>query len=204
MSDSDSRSNSARPTEANTIVQRFLDDNEGTEPDEEEEENIHPLHAAVLRALEDVGELDNKDELLFRSVAARFDEEDTDFSEQFIGTWIEYIEDEDDQFQSEFFARSLEIDLDSLLEAELSQKESDERLLDKLATRLEDADDNFLIALAEVIHEADVIFPDDDLLEEEAGQNLEMLAREMYTVLRQRLALERERQGSAYAGRLPW
>ncbi|WP_204105971.1 MULTISPECIES: hypothetical protein, partial [Spirulina sp. CCY15215] len=36
------------------------------------------------------------------------------------------------------------------------------------------------------------------------GNNLEILAREIYKFVRQRLVLERERHGSGYSGRLPW
>ncbi|NES97675.1 MAG: hypothetical protein F6K32_21185 [Desertifilum sp. SIO1I2] len=35
-------------------------------------------------------------------------------------------------------------------------------------------------------------------------QNLEVLASEIYQLLRQRLEMERERQGGYYSGRLPW
>jgi len=202
MGDSSTDANKPSPEPTDTVVQRFLEDDEGTEPDRDEEEGTHPLHAAVLRALENVEGIEDRDEFLFKALAGRFEEDDTAFGESFVNTWREYIEDEDEGFKAEFITQSLEIDIDSLIESELSQNESDERLLNKLAARLGNADDNFLIALAAVIHEADVIFPDDDLLEEEANQNIEMLAREMYSLLRQRLALERERQGVYYTGRL--
>ncbi len=195
---------SAPSPQPDTVVQRFLAADEGSEPEDDEEDDTHPLQAAVLRALENAEGLDNRHEFLLRALASRFEDDDGEFNESFVNTWREYIEDEDDDFQTEFLRQSFEINVLSLLEAQLSQEESDERLLEQLAARLQNADDEFLTALAAVIHEADVIFPDDDLLEDEAGQNLEMLAHEMYTLLRQRLALERERQGTYYAGRLSW
>ncbi|MEC4851282.1 MAG: hypothetical protein SAJ12_09740, partial [Jaaginema sp. PMC 1079.18] len=43
----------------------------------------------------------------------------------------------------------------------------------------------------------------DDTSEIETTQNLELLAKEIYNLLRQRLAIERERRGSYYSDRLP-
>jgi hypothetical protein len=39
---------------------------------------------------------------------------------------------------------------------------------------------------------------------QEEADRLEVLAREIYNLLRQRLEVERERQGQYYSGRLPW
>ncbi|MEA5566074.1 hypothetical protein, partial [Anabaena sp. UHCC 0399] len=39
---------------------------------------------------------------------------------------------------------------------------------------------------------------------EEETENLEILAQEIYKLLRQRLEIERERRGNNYSGRLPW
>ncbi|MEW5861521.1 MAG: hypothetical protein AB1861_29760 [Cyanobacteriota bacterium] len=44
----------------------------------------------------------------------------------------------------------------------------------------------------------------DDSSLEEASDNLELLAREVYSFIRQRLEIERERRGNNYSGRLPW
>ncbi|MFE1745570.1 hypothetical protein [Coleofasciculus sp. H7-2] len=44
----------------------------------------------------------------------------------------------------------------------------------------------------------------DDSSPEEAADNLEILAREVYSFIRQRLEIERERRGNNYSGRLPW
>ncbi|MBD1943858.1 hypothetical protein H6F50_16080, partial [Coleofasciculus sp. FACHB-712] len=44
----------------------------------------------------------------------------------------------------------------------------------------------------------------DDSSSEEATDNLELLAREVYSFIRQRLEIERERRGNNYSGRLPW
>ncbi|MBD1897114.1 hypothetical protein [Coleofasciculus sp. FACHB-129] len=44
----------------------------------------------------------------------------------------------------------------------------------------------------------------DDFSSEEATDNLELLAREVYSFIRQRLEIERERRGNNYSGRLPW
>ena len=38
----------------------------------------------------------------------------------------------------------------------------------------------------------------------EDDRNLEILAREIYSLLRQRLEIDRERRGSYYSDRLPW
>ena len=80
-----------------------------------------------------------------------------------------------------------------------------EVILEALALRLEEADDEFLEALAETILDADVEFPEGEYLTpEEAAQELELLAREMYSLMGQKMAHDRERQGGRYAGRLPW
>lgn len=39
---------------------------------------------------------------------------------------------------------------------------------------------------------------------EDESENLEILAREIYTMLQQRLKIEQERRGKNYSGRLPW
>ncbi|MBD2541325.1 hypothetical protein [Coleofasciculus sp. FACHB-SPT36] len=44
----------------------------------------------------------------------------------------------------------------------------------------------------------------DNFSSEEATDNLELLAREVYSFIRQRLEIERERRGNNYSGRLPW
>ena len=86
-----------------------------------------------------------------------------------------------------------------------SLKAADLVILEALALRLEDPDDEFLEALAETILEAEVEFPAGEYLTpEEATQELEILSREIYTLVRQRMSRDRERQGGFYAGRLPW
>ncbi|CAN1210842.1 hypothetical protein TUMEXPCC7403_11630 [Tumidithrix helvetica PCC 7403] len=54
--------------------------------------------------------------------------------------------------------------------------------------------------------EVGVSYGDRDNANEEAdiSTNLEILAQEIYVLLRQRLAIERERHGSGYSGQLPW
>ncbi|MBD2005286.1 MULTISPECIES: hypothetical protein [Cyanophyceae] len=45
---------------------------------------------------------------------------------------------------------------------------------------------------------------DEDFSEDEGVDNLEILAREIYSFIKQRLEIERERRGNNYSGRLPW
>ncbi|MBD1928520.1 hypothetical protein H6F74_20035 [Trichocoleus sp. FACHB-90] len=45
---------------------------------------------------------------------------------------------------------------------------------------------------------------DKDFSEDEGVDNLEILAREIYSFIKQRLEIERERRGNNYSGRLPW
>ncbi|MEE3717255.1 hypothetical protein V2H45_10895 [Tumidithrix elongata RA019] len=54
--------------------------------------------------------------------------------------------------------------------------------------------------------EVGVSYGDRDNAHEDAdiSTNLEILAQEIYVLLRQRLAIERERHGSGYSGQLPW
>jgi hypothetical protein len=50
----------------------------------------------------------------------------------------------------------------------------------------------------------EVISPLRDTPETLDEQNFEILAREVYQAIQQRLAIDRERRGSNYSGRLPW
>ena len=58
-------------------------------------------------------------------------------------------------------------------------------------------------SVSEVISSVEPTSLEEDYTEEDT-QSLEILAREIYNLIRQRLAIEKERRGSYYSGRLPW
>lgn len=169
---------------------------------------------------------DDESQLLVESFLAKAAGFEADYNEFFAGAVTERVDNDDDfseaaqELQSdsseltevtdEQFFEALEEALaeeDEEFQTELAEslKEADLVILEALALRLEDPDDEFLEALAETILEADVEFPEGEYLTSaEATHELEILSREIYTLVRQRISRDRERQGGAYAGRLPW
>ena len=164
---------------------------------------------------------DDESQLLIESLLSKAAGFETDFNEYFAETANERAENNEEfsEITREIQTETLELTEEELLEfleeilAEEDTdfqtaladciKESDQVILEALALRLEDADDEFLESLAETILEADVEFPEGEYLTEKgAAQELEILAREMYGLIRQRLVRDRERQGNYYAGRL--
>ncbi len=166
---------------------------------------------------------DEESQLLVESFLAKAAGFEAEYNEFFASTVVERVENDEDfneatqelqaetpEFTEEQFFESLEAALteeDEAFQTELAEsiKEADQVILEALALRLEEADDEFLEALAETILDADVEFPEGEYLTpEEAAQELELLAREMYSLMGHKMAHDRERQGGRYAGRLPW
>ncbi len=166
---------------------------------------------------------DDESQLLLESFLAKAAGFETDFNEFFAGAVTERVDNDDEfsettqeiqtetpEFTGEEFFEFLEealLEEDEDFQTELAEsiKAADLVILEALALRLEDPDDEFLEELAETILEADVEFPEGEYLSQaEAAYEIEQLSREVYTLVRQRINRDRERQGGYYAGRLAW